>query len=99
MSGKEETIVVHGKRIQLFTGGSGSPLLYLHGAGTYWWMPVHDRLGTGRRVYLPVHPGFGPGPWEAVDEFLKGNDAFEIDRHRERFLFTFSPNGYLKRVK
>jgi cephalosporin hydroxylase len=34
-----------------------------------------------------------------VDEFLKTSDAFEIDRSRERFLFTFSPNGYLKRVK
>jgi cephalosporin hydroxylase len=47
----------------------------------------------------PVLPGWGPGPWEAVDEFLKTTDAFEIDRSRERFLFTFSPNGYLKRVK
>ncbi len=47
----------------------------------------------------PVAPGWGPGPWEAVQEFLKTTDAFEIDRSRERFLFTFSPNGYLKRVK
>ena len=45
MTGKEETLLVHGKRIQLFTGGGGAPLLYLHGAGTFWWMPVHDRLG------------------------------------------------------
>ena len=59
MTGKEETILVQGKRIQLFTGGGGPPLLYLHGAGTYWWMPVHDRLAARRRVFLPVHPGFG----------------------------------------
>jgi cephalosporin hydroxylase len=47
----------------------------------------------------PVLPGFGPGPWEAVEEFLQGDTAFEVDRQRERFLFTFSPNGYLKRVR
>ena len=47
----------------------------------------------------PVLPGWGAGPWEAVDEFLKGNHAFEVDRQRERFLFTFSPNGYLRRVR
>ena len=47
----------------------------------------------------PVLPGWGDGPWEAVDEFLKGNGAFEVDRRRERFLFTFSPNGYLRRVR
>jgi len=59
MPGNEETIKVNGKAIQLFTGGGGTPLLYLHGAGTYWWMPVHDLLAARHRVYLPVHPGFG----------------------------------------
>ena len=43
--------------MQLFTGGEGPPLLYLHGAGTYWWMPVHDLLAARHRVYAPVHPG------------------------------------------
>jgi cephalosporin hydroxylase len=47
----------------------------------------------------PVSPGWGDGPWEAVEAFLAETDAFEIDRTRERFLFTFSPNGYLKRIK
>ena len=37
----------------------GPVLLYLHGAGTFGWMPVHDRLAAGCAVYLPVHPGFG----------------------------------------
>ncbi len=47
----------------------------------------------------PVLPNFGPGPWEAIDEFLRGNDGFRIDRDRERLRFTFVPNGYLQRVK
>jgi pimeloyl-ACP methyl ester carboxylesterase len=58
-SGAERTLTVHGCRIQLFEGGTGRPLLYLHGAGTFWWMPVHDLLAAHRRVLLPVHPGFG----------------------------------------
>ena len=59
MAGKEETLPIDGMDVQLFTGGEGRPLLYLHGAGTFWWMPVHDLLAARRRVILPVHPGFG----------------------------------------
>jgi len=47
----------------------------------------------------PVHPAFGPGPMEAVDEFLAGNDRFVADRSREALLHTMHPKGYLKRVK
>lgn len=47
----------------------------------------------------PVLPNTGPGPMEAVEEFLSKNDQFTSDRSRERFLFTFCPKGYLKRVK
>jgi cephalosporin hydroxylase len=45
----------------------------------------------------PVKPDFGPGPMEAVDEFLDGNDAFRVDDSREKFFMTFSPGGYLRR--
>ena len=47
----------------------------------------------------PVLPEHGPGPWEAVGEFLKGQDAFAIDVAREKFLLSFNPGGYLLRVK
>ena len=40
-----------------------------------------------------------PGPLEAIDVFLAGTDAFEIDRSREKFLITFNPSGYLRRVR
>ena len=46
----------------------------------------------------PVFPGFGPGPWEAIDEFLAGTKSFVRDRDRERFLVTFNPGGYLRRI-
>lgn len=59
MAVSERTLKVRGKSVQLFEGGDGPPLLYLHGAGTYWWLPGHDRLAAQRHVYLPAHPGFG----------------------------------------
>jgi cephalosporin hydroxylase len=45
----------------------------------------------------PVRPKFGPGPTEAVKEFLKGSRDFVIDKSREKFFLTFNPNGYLKK--
>ncbi len=47
----------------------------------------------------PVQPGSGPGPMEAVEEFMKTHDNFVVDRSREKFLLTFYPRGWLKRVK
>jgi cephalosporin hydroxylase len=47
----------------------------------------------------PVLPNFGPGPMEAVDEFLATNDQFRPDTDAERLMFTMHPKGYLRRVK
>jgi len=47
----------------------------------------------------PVNPGWGPGPMEAVEDFMKTHDNFVADRGREKFLLTYYPNGWLKRVK
>jgi cephalosporin hydroxylase len=40
-----------------------------------------------------------PGPLQAIDSFLASTDEFEIDREREKFLITFNPSGYLRRVR
>jgi cephalosporin hydroxylase len=45
----------------------------------------------------PVLPEHGPGPWEAVEEFLASHPAWERDRSREKFLLTYNPGGYLRR--
>ena len=47
----------------------------------------------------PTYPAFGPGPFEAVEEFLGSTTDFVVDPLREKFLMTFNPNGFLKRVK
>jgi cephalosporin hydroxylase len=46
----------------------------------------------------PVYEAFGPGPMEAVHDFLKERDDFEVDRTREKFLFSFNPGGWLRKV-
>lgn len=39
-----------------------------------------------------------PGPYEAIEAFIKENVDFEVDRSRERFLITWNPKGYLRRT-
>jgi cephalosporin hydroxylase len=46
----------------------------------------------------PVLPEWGPGPMEAVDEFLDDTQLFARDPAREKFMMTFNPGGYLRRV-
>jgi cephalosporin hydroxylase len=45
----------------------------------------------------PIAPEFGPGPWEAVEVFLKNTTEFAPDYSREKFLLTFNPRGYLRK--
>jgi len=47
----------------------------------------------------PVYPSFGPGPYEAIDEFLRVNPSFTPDGSREKFLVSWNPNGYLRRTR
>ena len=47
----------------------------------------------------PVNPFFGPGPMEAIGEFLAEQPAFQSDREREKFMHTFNPKGYLRRTR
>jgi cephalosporin hydroxylase len=47
----------------------------------------------------PVWPDFGPGPMEAVREFLTSTDDFIIDKEKEKHYLTFNPDGYLKRIR
>lgn len=57
------------------------------------YMIVEDSNVNGH----PVYPEFGPGPYEAIEDFMKSNKEFEIDKSREKFYMTANPNGYLKK--
>ena len=45
----------------------------------------------------PVVSDHGPGPMEALGDFLQTTHDFEVDQARERLLLTFNPSGYLRR--
>jgi cephalosporin hydroxylase len=69
--------------------------LYAHFVPVGGYMIVFDTDLNGH----PVRPDYGPGPMEAVEEFLKTDDRFVSDVSRERFMLTMCPKGYLKRIK
>jgi len=46
----------------------------------------------------PVVSNFGPGPMEAVQEFLGERRDFKPEAEQEKFFLTFNPNGYLRRT-
>jgi pimeloyl-ACP methyl ester carboxylesterase len=51
---------VRGVSIRLLRGGSGTPLLFLHGAGGLpIWNLFFDKLAERYDVLVPEHPGFG----------------------------------------
>jgi cephalosporin hydroxylase len=58
------------------------------------YLVVEDTTVNGH----PVNRSFGPGPMEAVRAFLAERDDFEVDRSREKFLLTFNPGGWLRRL-
>ncbi|MEK6274697.1 MAG: CmcI family methyltransferase [Actinomycetota bacterium] len=45
----------------------------------------------------PVLPEHGPGPREALDDFLAETDGLEVDTSREKFFMTFNPRGFLRK--
>lgn len=59
------------------------------------YIVVQDGVINGH----PLPSTTGPGPWEAVHQFMDGNPEFTIDRTRERLLVTSNPDGFLKRIK
>jgi len=49
--------------------------------------------------YPFIEDGPKPGPYEAIHEFLRENKDFVIDKTREKFILTYNPDGYLKRIR
>lgn len=42
--------------------------------------------------------GVSPGPMKAVEDWILKNDKFEIDRTKERYIMTYNPKGFLKKI-
>ena len=57
---RREIVTLAGIDIELFEGGDGDPLLFLHGAqGFAPGQPYVGMLADRRRLIAPSHPGFG----------------------------------------
>jgi pimeloyl-ACP methyl ester carboxylesterase len=89
MPHSDHMIEVRGTRVRLERGGSGPPLVFLHGAsGHTGWLPFLERLSKSFDVLAPEHPGFGSSddpPW--LDRpadlgyfYLDMFDALGLDR-------------------
>jgi pimeloyl-ACP methyl ester carboxylesterase len=80
-------ITVNGADVVLFTGGSGEPLVFLHGAGTAAGFNFSASWARKFTVYLPYHPGFGESADSAaitsfddyVLHYLELLDRLELD--------------------
>lgn len=47
----------------------------------------------------PVRRGLDRGPYEAVEDFLAADQRYARDLDREKFMVTFNPGGYLRRLR
>src|SRR3954452_4110115 len=90
----ERIVEVGPIRARVLVAGTGSPVLFLHGAGGLFWDPLLDALAGEHTVYAVEHPGGAgsdalehlPGIWELVlfyDELLDrlGLDAVDVVGH------------------
>lgn len=56
----DQRLDLAGVSVQLLRGGSGDPLLVLHGEeGPEGWLAFHEALAEGADVLAPTHPGYG----------------------------------------
>jgi pimeloyl-ACP methyl ester carboxylesterase len=59
MKFRREEIFVNGVRIVMLTAGSGEPLVFWHGAGTWHGFDFAEPWASRFRVMIPFHPGWG----------------------------------------
>jgi pimeloyl-ACP methyl ester carboxylesterase len=95
-----EVHCVGGVRVVMLTAGSGEPLVFLHGAGTFHGFEFAKPWAERFRVLIPFHPGFGESAddpamtdlHDYVMHYLEFFDALALDRV---LLVGFSLGGYL----
>jgi pimeloyl-ACP methyl ester carboxylesterase len=80
-------MTVNGAEVVMYVGGSGDPLVFLHGAGTASGFNFSAPWARTFTVHLPYHPGFGESPDCAaigsIDDYvlhyLELFDALKLD--------------------
>src|SRR5262245_55664390 len=65
----ERIVEVGPVRTRVLVAGTGSPVLFLHGAGGLFWDPFLEALAANHTVHAVEHPG-GPGSGEQAEAAL-----------------------------
>jgi len=80
---REKSAQVGGATLKYLEGGSGAPLLILHGElGFPGWTDFYEQLSKSRKLIIPLHPGFGVS--DRIDWILNIRD---LACFYARFLF------------
>ena len=98
---KVRSLMISGERVMIIEDSShtfDNTLAVLRSYESYVSVGSYFIVEDGVCRY-PFVNGPKPGPYEAVQQFLRENSDFTVDRSREKFVLTYNPNGYLKRVK
>ena len=70
---REKAVQVGGAMLKYLEGGSGAPLLVLHGElGFPGWTDAYEQLSKIRKLIIPLHPGFGVG--DRIDWIMNMRD-------------------------
>lgn len=56
---ERKEVEVNGVNTVVYCAGTGSPLVYLHGSGTFTGFGFARRWTASHRVIIPYHPGYG----------------------------------------
>ncbi len=97
-SHNKSMITVADTAVELFSGGSGPPLLFLHGAGgNAGWQPYHEELAKTYTVYVPSQPGFNgterPGWVYTINDVAHFNLAMARTLGLEQYVLMGSSMG------
>ena len=58
MNFQQDTVSIAGNNCALFTAGTGRPLLFMHGAGTWHGLDFALPWTSTHRVLIPIHPNW-----------------------------------------
>ena len=92
--------IVKGKRVLVSLDSDHHKANVLKELEAYSPMATEYLVVEDTNIGHPVDIGeYGDGPMEAVTEFLKTHNEFEIEPMAHKFLVTFNPNGWLRRIQ
>ncbi len=82
---------LHNVRVHYYVGGSGNPVVLVHGLGGRAddWAGLMPRISRRHRVYAPDLPGYGRSDWPrdatySISEQAAAVEAFMDNRHLNR---------------